>query len=112
MSKKHHIISVITTILGYRVIVDNDSFIHAQKHFLLPQDIFLELLERILKDPTIVYLEELEQVKFYHHFYRLESKRYLLVVIKITDDGAYFCSMYTTGEKIKSKHTKLKKVKL
>lgn len=52
MSKKHHIISVITTVLGYRVIVDNDSFIYAQKHFLLPQDIFLELLERILKDPT------------------------------------------------------------
>lgn len=112
MSKDHKIVSVITSILGYRVVINYETFIHAQKHFFLPQDIFLELLERILKDPTVVYLEDLDHQKIYHHFYKLESKKYLLAVIKLTEDGAYFCSMYTTGESIKNKHKKMKKVKL
>lgn len=112
MGREHKIVSIITTILGYRVIIDYESLVHAQKHFYLPQDIFLELLERILKDPTDVYFEECEGIRFYHHFYKLESSRYLLVVVKLTEEGAFFSSMYTTGKSIKNKHKKLKKVKI
>jgi hypothetical protein len=36
----------------------------------------------------------------------------LLAVVKVTADGAFFASMYPTGKQIRSKHKKLKKVKL
>ena len=39
MSQKK-IITIITSILNYRVIVTKDSLDHALKHFVLPDDIF------------------------------------------------------------------------
>lgn len=70
----------------------------------------LELLERVLRDPTVVYEEEKKHV--YHLFYRLESEFYIVVVIKKTDSGVFFTTMYPTGKEIRNKHKKFKKVKI
>ena len=56
MSRK--IISIITAITGDRVIIGADELDHALKHFILPEDIFLELLERVLKDPNEVFVDD------------------------------------------------------
>jgi len=48
----------------------------------------------------------------YHLFYRLETGRFLVVVVKRKEEGSYFSSIYTTGNTIRNKHKKLKKVKL
>ncbi len=109
---KAKIVAVITSAIGYRVIIEKEAMEHALRHFILPEDIFLELLERILRDPSEVYVETHSREKTYHLFYRLESHRYILAVVKLTGDGAFFASAYSTGHKPRSKHRKLKKVKL
>ncbi len=110
MSKK--ITSIITSVLKYRVIVTKESIDHALKHFVLPEDIFLELLERILKDPTEVFEETHSEEKSYHLFYKINQSKYILAIVKKTTDGYFFTSMYVTGTKIKSKHKKLKRIKI
>lgn len=49
--------AVITAITGERVIIGEAELNHAkQEHFsMLPRDILLELIERILKDPTKIF---------------------------------------------------------
>mgnify|MGYP006446295313 CR=1 FL=1 len=80
-------------------------------HFdTLPEDIFLELLERILKAPTAVYEEETKHL--YHLFYKLQNEKYLVAVIKKSESGTYFSTMYPTGKHIRNKHKELKKVKI
>ena len=111
MSQKK-IVTIITSILNYRVIVTKDSLDHALKHFVLTDDIFLELLERILKDPTDVFEETYSSEKSYHLFYKLNRTQYILAIIKKTSDGYFFTSMYVTGTKIKSKHKNLKRIKI
>ena len=59
------------------VIVTKDSLEHALKHFVLP-DIFLELLERILKDPFDVFEESHSKEKSYHLFYKINNSKYIL----------------------------------
>ena len=112
MERKREIVAIITAITGDRVIIGRKELSHAMRHFLLPEDIFLELLERVLKEPDKVYLDDTKEGKEYHLFYRLFDQRYILVVVKIIADGAYFTSMYTTGDKIRDSHKKLKKIKL
>lgn len=106
------IIAVITAITGDRVVVGEAELNHAKKeHFsMLPTDILLELIERILKDPTRIF----EQTKLhqYHLFYRLDNQRYLVVIVKQTDTGCYFSTMYSTGASIRNSHKDLKEVKL
>jgi hypothetical protein len=109
---KPKIITIITSAIGYRVVIEKTAMDHAMKHFILPEDIFLELLERILRDPTEVYVEDQSSEKTYHLFYRLEKNRYLLAVIKLTEQGAFFASAYSTGHKPRNKHRKLKRIKL
>jgi hypothetical protein len=106
------IIAVITDALGDRVVVGESELKHAGKeHFeTLPTDILLELLERILKDPTVVY--EDRATHFYHLFYRLENGKYLVAVIKKAKTGVFFSTLYPTGSSIRNKHKKLRKVKL
>ncbi len=110
MSKK--IITIITSVLKYRVIVTKESVDHALKHFVLPEDIFLELLERILKDPTEVFEEIHSEEKSYHLFYKINQSKYILAIVKKATDGYFFTSMYATGSKIKSKHKHLKRIKI
>jgi hypothetical protein len=105
------IIAVITAITGDRVVIASDELeIHAKKHFSIPTDMLLGLIERILKDPYVVYEERSTQQ--YHLFYRLDQVRYILVIVKRTADGVFFSSIYPTGKLIRNKHKKLKKVKI
>ncbi|MBS3904381.1 MAG: hypothetical protein KGZ39_03555 [Simkania sp.] len=54
------ITTVITAITGERVIIGEEELKHAmEEHFsMLPMDILLELIERILKDPTKIFEQE------------------------------------------------------
>ena len=112
---KRKVIAIITDILGDRVVVGEKELEHAiDDHFsAIPQDIMLELLERVLKDPSEIYRDDQKTEQVYNFFYRLEKgPKYLLAIVKVTADGAFFTSMYPTGKQIRSKHKKLKKVKL
>ena len=109
---RHKIAAIITDILGDRVIIGEDELqIHLKKHFEgIPRDMILELIERILKDPSIIYEEV--NTHLYHLFYRLETGRFVVVIIKKQKEGTYFSSIYSTGKVIRNKHKKLKRVKL
>jgi hypothetical protein len=109
---KRKIVAIITSVQGDRVIVCKDELDHALRHFTLPQDIFLELLERVLKDPSDVFVDDLTSPNVYHLFYRLESGRYLMAVVKLLDEGNYLASMYPTGKKIRGLHKKMKRLKI
>jgi hypothetical protein len=106
------ILSEVTAATGDRIIIGDAELVHAlDEHFaILPKEILLELIEIILKDPTSVY-EDIQK-HIYHFFYRLENKRYLVVIVKKSPSGNYFCTAYPTGKSIRNKHKKLKKVKL
>ena len=109
------IVAVITDILGDRVIVGERELDHAiEGHFIaIPQDIILELLERILKDPTEIYRDSRKKEQVFNFFYRLEKgPKFIVAVVKVTSDGAYFSSMYPTGNSARNAHKNFKKVKL
>jgi hypothetical protein len=105
------IVSVITAITGDRIVIGEAEFTHAQEeHFsMLPTDILLELIERILKDPTKIF--EQKKLHQYHLFYRLDNQRYLVVIIKKTPTGNYFSTMYSTGTSLRNSHKDLKEIK-
>ncbi|MEI6242974.1 MAG: PBECR2 nuclease fold domain-containing protein [Chlamydiota bacterium] len=110
MSRK--IVTVITAITGDRIVIGEEEFNHAKEdHFsILPTDILLELIERILKDPTKIF--EQKKLHLYHLFYRLDNGKYLVVIVKKADTGNYFSSMYSTGKLIRNSHKDLKEIKL
>lgn len=103
--------AIITAITGDRVVIGEEELEHAIKeHFsMLPVDILLELIERILKDPTRIF--EQEKLSQYHLFYRLDNGKYLVVIIKKTSTGNYFSTMYSTGDSIRNAHKGLKEIK-
>ncbi len=104
------VVTVITAITKDRIVVGELEFLHAKKHFpMLPDDMLLELIERVLKDPTKIYEEQ--KPHQYLLFYRLDNGQYLVVVIKKIESGNYFSTMYSTGDEIRPKHKKLKEVK-
>jgi hypothetical protein len=109
MSRK--VSAIITAVTGDRVVVGEEELKHAiREHFsMLPIDILLELIERILKDPTKIF--EQEKLSQYHLFYRLDNERYLVVIIKRTPSGNYFSTMYSTGNSIRNAHKGLKEIK-
>lgn len=84
------IAAIITAITGDRIVVGEDELRHAkEEHFsMLPEDILLELIERILKDPTKIY--EQKKLSQYHLFYRLDNRRYLVVIVKENPNGKLF----------------------
>jgi hypothetical protein len=107
------ILTVITAKTGYRVIVGKQEVLHAHaKHFLIPVTMLLELLELVLRDPTVVYADSTSKPREHHIFYKLESGQYLCAVIKITDTGAFFASMYSTGSSIRKIHKGMKKLQI
>ena len=55
MSRK--IVTVMTAITGDRIVIGEAELNHAkEEHFsMLPTDILLDLIERILKDPTKIF---------------------------------------------------------
>jgi hypothetical protein len=112
---KRKIITIITDILGDRVVIGEKELQHANEdHFAaIPQDMLIELIERVLKDPSEVYRDDNKTEQIYNFFYRIEKgPKFLLAVVKVTPDGAYFASMHPTGKQIRSKHKKLKRVKI
>lgn len=109
MSRK--VVTVITAITGDRVVIGEAELNHAKgEHFsMLPEDILLELIERVLKDPTKIFNEE--KLHQYHLFYRLDNRKYLVVIVKKTPTGNYFSTMYSTGNTIRNSHKTLKEIK-
>ena len=109
---KQKIAAVITDVLGDRVIIGEDELQnHLLKHYAgIPRELILELIERVLKDPSIVF-EEVD-THTYHLFYRLETGRFLVVVVKQKKEGTYFSAIYSTGKKIRNKHKKLRRIKI
>ena len=71
------------------------------RHFTLPRDLALALIERILEHPTVVLADDVAEPHEYRLFYRLDDGRYLLAVVKPTPVGAFFASMYPTGKRIR-----------
>lgn len=109
MSRK--VAAVITAITGDRVVIGEAELNHAvEQHFpMLPTDILLELIERILKDPTKIFKQK--KLHQYLLFYRLDNRKHLVVIVKQTVTGNYFSSMYSTGNSIRNSHKGLKEVK-
>ncbi len=112
MSRK--IIAVITAVTKDRVIVTEETMKHViEEHYRgIPQDIILETMERVLKDPSDLYRDSGDKNKEYDFFYRLESGDFIVAIVKIIPDGAYLSSMYPTGKKHRNKHKRFKRVKL
>ena len=108
------IVAVITAITGDRVIVTDEAIKHViDEHFRgVPQDIILETVERVLRDPSDLYKDTHSESREYDFFYRLESGEFLVAIVKIISDGAYLSSMYPTGKKHRNKHKNFKRVKL
>ena len=113
MTKKK-IVAIITALTGDRVIVTEEAIEHvANEHFqFVPQDILLEIIERILKDPSALYRDVREINREFNFFYRLESGEFIVAVVKIIPEGAYLASVYPTGKKPRNKHKGFKKVKI
>ena len=72
----------------------------------------LQLVARVLEHPTAVYVDDRRRPHEYRLFYRLQDGRYLLVVVKLTGEGAFFATMYATGKSVRPSHRKFKKVSL
>ncbi len=109
---KRKIAAVITDALGELVVVGEDELQnHLQKHYRgIPRDLILELIARVLKDPSEIYEEK--KTHTHYMFYRLESGGYVVVVVKQNQDGAFFSAIYSTGKKIRNKHKGLRRIKL
>lgn len=106
------VLTVITAVTGMRVSIGDNELMHAlEKHFHIPKIKLLEIVEQILLDPSDIYEEPGASAdKTFFLFYRLETKIYLVVVVKKVGNEAFFVTVYPTGQKPKNKHTKLQKV--
>jgi len=102
--------AVIKAATGDDVIVGEAELKHAMRHFTLPRDLVLALIERILAHPTTVLVDDTLHPHEYRLFYRLDDGRYLLAVVKVTEVGAFFASMYPTGRKIRSSHRRFRRI--
>ena len=98
--------AIIRAATGDDVIVGEAELRHAMRHFTLPRDLVLALIERILEHPTVVLADD----KSEPHEYRLDDGRYLLAVVKLTPAGAFFASMYPTGKTIRSSHRRFRRI--
>ena len=43
-------------------------------------------------------------------FYRLEDGRYILAVVKVVGERAFFASMYPTGRRVRGSHRKFRRL--
>ena len=109
---KRKVAAVIRAVTGDDVQVGEEELRPAARHFLLPRDLLLHLVTRVLPHPTVVYVDDRRHPHEYRLFYRLEDGRYLLVVVKLTPDGAFFATMYATGKSVRPSHRKFRKVSL
>ena len=114
-SEKRQVLSVVKSATGDLVIIGEAEITHAlAKHFRIPKVKLLEIVEQVLIDPTTVYLEEAKgvtKIKSYYLFYRLDDGGYLVAVVKVLPEGAFFSSVYPTGPDIRHSHQKMKRIK-
>lgn len=110
--KERKIIAEVNSATGEKVKIGEAELQHAMKHFLIPQDLVLQLLIRILEEPSEVYTDDTKWPSEYRLFYKLGDAGYLLAVVKVTAVGAFFASMYPTGKSIKNAHKNMKRVKI
>ncbi len=108
---KKKIEAVITDVLGERVVVLSEALEHAvERHFtLFPTEMVLELIERVIRDPSDIFEEQKKHL--FHLFYRIDSRHYIVVIVKRTPDGKFFVTAYPTGKTYRVKHKKLKRVR-
>ncbi len=109
MSKR--IAAVITDVLGDRVVVLAEAIAHTiERHFpLFPEEMVLELIERVLRDPSDIFEERKTHV--FHLFYRLNARHYMVVIVKRVPDGCFFVTAYPTGATHRAKHKKLRRIR-
>jgi hypothetical protein len=91
--------------------VGEAELLHSMRHFLLPRDLLLQVIERVLQHPTAVFVDDARSPHEYRMFYRLEDGRYLLAVVKVTPDGAFFASMYPTGRRMRGAHRHMRRLR-
>jgi hypothetical protein len=101
---------IIRAVTDEEVLVCEAELEHARRHFPLPSDLLLDLIERVLTQPAAVYADDAERPREYRLFYRLEDGRYILAVVKIIPEGAFFASMYPTGRHLRSSHRRFRRV--
>lgn len=108
---KKKVEAIITDVLGERVVVLLEALEHAvERHFtLFPKEMVLELIERVLRDPSDIFEEQKKHL--FHLFYKIDSKHYIVVIVKRTPDGNFFVTSYPTGKTFRGKHKKLKRVR-
>ncbi len=92
------------------MVIGDAELDHARRHFPLPRDLLLKLVERVLTHPTAVFVDDAKSPRQYRLFYRLEDGRYLLAVVKVTSAGAFFASMYPTGKRIRGAHRRFRRL--
>jgi len=80
--------AIIRAATGDDVIVGEAELRHAMRHFTLPRDLVLALIQRILEHPTVVLADDKAEPHEYRLFYRLDDGRYLLAVVKLTPAGS------------------------
>mgnify|MGYP001605660547 CR=1 FL=1 len=93
--RKSRILSVIVAATGESICIGENELNHAlQKHFRIPKIKLLEVVEQVLLDPTLIFIEENKDnktnVKAYYLFYRLDDGGYLVVVVKKLVQGNFF----------------------
>lgn len=86
------------------VMIGEAELTHAMRHFTLPRDLLIELIKRVSQHPTKVLVDDKKKPHEYRLFYRLEDGRYILAVVKVIQDGAFFASMYPTGKRGRRSH--------
>lgn len=108
MGKK--VAAIITDKLGDRVVIFTEALEHViARHFpLFPQDIVLELIERVLRNPSDIFEEKKKHL--FHLFYRFDSRHYIVVIVKQATDGSFFVTAYPTGKSYRGTHKRLKRV--
>lgn len=108
--QKKKVAAVITDVLGERVVVLAEALEHTiSRHFpLFPNEIVLELIERVLRDPSDVFEEQKKHL--FHLFYRFDSSHYIVVIVKRAPDGSFFLTAYPTGTIYRKRHKNLKRV--
>ncbi len=102
--------AVVRAATGVDVFVGEAELTHAMRHFTLPRDLVLALITRVLEEPTLVLADDRAEPRQYRLFYRLEDGRYLLAVVKVTTEGAFFASLYPTGRRIRPSHRHFRQV--
>lgn len=101
---------VVEAATGDTVVIGEAELRHAMRHFPVPRDLVLALIQRVLEHPTLVLADDAQAPHEYRLFYRLDDGRYLLAVVKLTPAGAFFASMYPTGRRIRPSHRRFRKV--